>query len=86
MPIIASAKKKMRQDKKTYLVNQKIIHRYKQVIKKARLHPAPKTLQAAYSALDIASKRGVIHDNKAARLKSALAKKINKFNKSAKSA
>ncbi len=39
---------------------------------------APAALSVAYKAIDTVEQKGVIHANKAARLKSRLAKKINK--------
>jgi len=39
---------------------------------------APSALSIAYKAIDTVEQKGVIHANKAARLKSRLAKKINK--------
>ena len=76
MPIIASAKKKMRQDKKREVRNDKIIKALKDVVKKTRISTTPAQLQKAYAALDSAAKKHIIHPNKAARLKSRLAKKV----------
>ena len=73
MPVIQSAKKKQRQDKKRYQKNQGVRSRYKDMIKKAKKKRTKKTIQTAYSAIDKAAKRHVIHKNKAARLKSILA-------------
>lgn len=73
MPVIQSAKKKQRQDKKRYQKNQRMRSRYKDMIKKAKKKRTKKTIQTAYSAIDKAAKRHVIHKNKAARLKSILA-------------
>lgn len=73
MPIIQSAKKKLRQDKKRYKKNQGVRNKYKDMIKKAKKQRTKKTMQKAISAIDKAAKRHVIHKNKAARLKSILA-------------
>ena len=54
MPIIKSAKKKLKQDK-------------------AKKEPKANNLKKAYSLLDKAAKRKIIHKNKASRLKSQLA-------------
>lgn len=77
MPIIASAKKKMRQDKKRETRNAKIVKAFKDVVKKARASTTPAQLQKAYAALDSAAKKHIIHPNKAARLKSRLAKRVS---------
>lgn len=74
MPIIASAKKKLRQDGVRTQRNKLVLRDLKAAVKKARTSPTAKTLQTASSALDTAAKKLVIHKNKAARLKSALAK------------
>lgn len=76
MPIIASAKKKLRQDKKRTIRNKRVLALVKKTVKEARLHPSVKSVTRAYSTLDVASKKHVIHANKAARLKSSLAGKI----------
>ncbi len=64
----------MRQDKKREARNSKIINTYKNALKKMRASKSPAKLQQAYAALDIAAKKHTIHPNKAARLKSRLAK------------
>jgi len=73
MPIIKSAKKKLRQDRKRTQVNVQTKQEYKEAIKVAKKDPKKKdTIQKAYSAIDTAVKKKVIHKNKAARLKSQL--------------
>ncbi len=74
MPIIRSAIKKVRKDKVRTTRNKKRETSLKLAIKKARITKTPKTLQAAFSALDKAVKVHLIHPNKAARLKSRLSK------------
>lgn len=74
MPLIHSAKKKMRQDKKKTLHNSKIKNALKNLIKKMRREPSDKALQEVSSALDKAVKTKLIHANKASRLKSRLSK------------
>ncbi len=76
MPIIRSAKKKMRQDKKRTAHNSKIKDALKMLIKKMRREPSSKALQEVSSALDKAVKTKLIHANKAARLKSRLSKTL----------
>lgn len=72
MPIIKSAIKKVRKDKVRTVRNSKRESNLKALIKKARISKSPKTLQAVFSALDKAAKVGLIHKNKASRLKSRL--------------
>jgi ribosomal protein S20 len=74
MPIIASAKKKMRKDKKLTEHNAVIKANLKNLLKKARRSPSPESLREITSALDKAVKTKFIHANKAARLKSRLSK------------
>lgn len=74
MPIIKSAKKKMLQDKKRTEHNKQIKDRIKGLIKNTRREPSVKTLSETASALDKAVKTKLIHKNKAARIKSRLAK------------
>lgn len=75
MPIIKSAIKKVRKDKVRTARNKKRELALKSAIRKARTSKSPKDLQAVFSALDKAAKVKLIHKNKAARLKSRLAKK-----------
>jgi len=81
MPVTKSAKKKMRQDKRRYLINQKIRQQMKAATKVMRKKPTKKALQKASQALDRAAKKGVIHKKKASRLKSRLAKLLQEKKK-----
>ena len=74
MPVTLSAKKKLRGDKKKTAVNILVKRRLKKAIKTMRRQPTKKNLYLATSLLDLAAKKRVIHKNKAARLKSRLAK------------
>ena len=74
MPLIKSAIKKLRKDKKRAAHNLALKRRYKELIKKALREPTEKNKKAAVSAIDKAAKRNVIHKNKAARLKSRVMK------------
>ncbi|MEK7622886.1 MAG: 30S ribosomal protein S20 [Patescibacteria group bacterium] len=76
MPILKSALKKLRQDKKRTLVNKPYRVRMREAVKKMRLTKTKKALQLAFAALDKAAKRKVIHQNQAARLKSRLNKLV----------
>ena len=76
MPIIASARKKMRQDKKRRITNLKTLAELKKALKKAQKKPSAENIKLAISIIDRAAKKKVIHGNKAARLKSRLSKKV----------
>lgn len=74
MPITKSAIKALRRDKRRTEINKPIKSRYKKAVKRVRQKTSLESLKIAYSALDKAAKKKVIHKNKAARLKSKLAK------------
>lgn len=74
MPLLKHAKKKLRQDNKREIQRKKIKTLYKSLVKKAKTAPTPEAVSSAFQAIDKAAKINIIHDNKAARLKSALAK------------
>ncbi len=74
MPVLKHAKKKLRQDKKRALANVKIKDTYKDLVKKAKAAKTPEALSKAFSSLDKAAKKHLMHKNKAARMKSALSK------------
>jgi len=75
MPVIKSAIKKLRQDKKRTAVNKKIIQQLNSAIKGVKKSKKV-SISEAYSKIDKASKKGLIHSNKAARLKSQMSKLI----------
>ncbi|MCR4263199.1 MAG: 30S ribosomal protein S20 [Candidatus Roizmanbacteria bacterium] len=74
MPIIKSAKKKLRQDQKRTTRNKHVQELYKQAIKITTAKPTKQSIAEAYSAIDTAAKQRVIHKNKAARLKKQVAR------------
>lgn len=84
MPIIKSAKKKMRQDKKRTAHNKELKDTIKGLVKTARRTPSVKSLQEVQSSLDKAVKTNLLHANKAARLKSRLSKLVSTQASSAK--
>lgn len=81
MPVTKSAKKALRKDRRRTVINTRIRRRLKEVLKKTRANPTKKLLSQAVSVLDRAAKKRVIHPNKAARLKSRLAKLAKKAKK-----
>lgn len=76
MPIIKSAKKKVKQDKTRRIVNLKTIEKYKGALSLARKKPTLANIKKAESLIDQAAKKKIIHKNKAARLISRLTKKM----------
>ncbi|MFA7244203.1 MAG: 30S ribosomal protein S20 [Patescibacteria group bacterium] len=84
MPIKKSAKKTLRIEHTRTAQNDLTRAKIKGALKGAKIaitkgeKDADKKISAAYRELDIASKKNVIHKNKAARLKSRLAKKVSK--------
>lgn len=73
MPIIKSAKKRVRVAKKATVRNSKTKRTLKSALKLFTRKTSTTTQSGAQSALDKAVKKGVIHKNKAARLKKQMA-------------
>lgn len=82
MPIIKSAKKKLRQDIKRTKRNKQYEVAYKRIIDKVKKHKkgekTDQLLKKAYKAIDKAAKHHIIHKNKASRLKARVARLLNK--------
>ena len=78
MPVIKSAKKKLRQDKKRAKRNEKVLKSLKELIKKAHKKPSADSIKKAVSLADKAAKKHLLHKNKAARIKSSLSKVLGK--------
>jgi small subunit ribosomal protein S20 len=76
MPLLKHAKKKQRQDIKKTIEQKKLKTLYKQLIKKVKEAPTQEGANAAYKAIDKAAKINMLHDNKAAHLKSDVAKAL----------
>jgi ribosomal protein S20 len=75
MPIIKSAKKRVRTANKAAIRNSKTKRSLREALKVFKGSPSSKSHSSAQSALDKAVKKGVIHKNKAARLKKQAAAK-----------
>jgi len=75
MPIIKSAKKRVRTAKKAAIRNSKTKRSLREALKAFSAKPTAQSLGSAQSALDTAAKKGIIHKNKAARLKKQAAAK-----------
>lgn len=69
MPIIQSAKKRVRVSRKAAVRNSKTRRNFKSALKLFAKSPSADSLSKAQSELDKAVKKGVVHKNKAARLK-----------------
>lgn len=85
MATTASAKKRIRQNEKRRVHNRQIQGRARAAVKKAReaidaenWDEAEELIQAAYTALDKAASKNVIHENKAARTKSRLMSQLHR--------
>ncbi len=78
MPIIKSAKKKMRKDIKRTASNKKYMESFGKIIKQIKSikdkTKLKSLMQKAYSIVDKAAKKKTIHKNKAKRIKSQIAK------------
>ena len=73
MPIIKSAKKRVRVAKKAAIRNSKTKRNLKTALKAFIAKPSGNSQAKAQSKIDTAMKKGYIHANKAARLKKRLA-------------
>ena len=78
MPITSSAKKALRQSESRRARNQVWKEKLKDAVKKAASEKSPASLSAAYKIIDKSAKKGLIKKNKAARMKSRLAKLLSK--------
>jgi len=77
MPITQSAKKALRQSIKRNRVNRRAKDKVKKAIKEFKAKPTKEGLKKAFSKIDQAIKKNLTHKNKAARLKSQLAKLLS---------
>jgi len=78
MPQTRGAIRKLRADKKKAGVNLKSRRLLVSVVAGVRRKPSAKALKEAFSRIDKSVSKKVIHKNKAARLKSRLAKLVTK--------
>lgn len=74
MPQTLSAKRALRKDRRRSAVNLLVDKAVRQALNLARKKPTLKTISEASRILDQAAKKRVIHERKADRLKSRLAK------------
>jgi small subunit ribosomal protein S20 len=74
MPIIANAKKALRQSKVKAARNQVVRAKVRNLVKKADNNADAAVVSQLYSVVDRAAKKNILHKNKAARLKARAAK------------
>jgi small subunit ribosomal protein S20 len=74
MPVIKSAKKKLKQDRKREKLNNQVKLNYRNALKEAKKSKTSEKVRQAVKLVDKAAKKGIIHKNKAARIKSSLSK------------
>jgi ribosomal protein S20 len=74
MPILANAKKALRVSKKKTIANRRTKSLVKTFVDKVLKNPTAESLSAAFSQVDKAVKKNVLHRNKAARIKSRMSK------------
>jgi len=86
MPILKSAKKRMRQNIKrrarNFPVRSELKTLFKKVleyIKNGKLEESKKLMPAVYSIIDVAVKKQIMHKNTADRKKSRIAKALNEL-------
>jgi len=84
MPLIKSAIKKLKQDKKRTAGNKPVRVKLRRKVKEFIKEPKIGTLDETFSTIDKALKKGLIKKNKANRLKSRLSKKIRGEGKTSK--
>ncbi len=84
MPIIKSAKKRLKQSEKRRILNlgykrrmKKIVKEIRELITEGKKKDAAKLIPKANKIIDKAAKRGIIKENTAARKKSRLTKATN---------
>jgi small subunit ribosomal protein S20 len=76
MPVTKSAIKALRQQKKRTIRNAGIRAKMRTIIKAVKTGGGAESLSEMYSTVDRAAKRGIIHPNKAARIKSRITKSV----------
>ncbi|MBQ6970240.1 30S ribosomal protein S20 [bacterium] len=73
-----SAKREQLKNRKKSLLNKANKHKIKVQIKKTFLSKSQEDLKKTYQLVDSLARKHVIHKNKANRIKSKLARKLNK--------
>ncbi len=76
MPLLANAKKALRASKKKTTVNRRTKSLVKTSLDLVKKKPTKESLASAFSKIDKAVKKNVLHKNKAARVKSQVSKLV----------
>jgi len=76
LPTHKSAKKRLKTNEKTNVRNRAIKSRIKTLVKKTEASSDETSLREVVSSLDQAARKGVIHPNKASRIKSRLTRQV----------
>ncbi|MCD8484397.1 30S ribosomal protein S20 [Candidatus Woesebacteria bacterium] len=76
MPILSSAKKALRVSLRKQAINNQVRSQMKTAVKKFMSNPSAEALQEAYSRLDKAVKRNLMHKNTAARRKARMSRTL----------
>ena len=77
MPVIKSAIKKLRKDRVREIQNDEFRKQLRDALRSVKKNTNNITvLKEAYSLIDKAAKKNILHDNKAARMKSQIAKLV----------
>ncbi len=82
MPVTKSAQKKLRKDRRREEGNSRLRTLLRSAVKKALKAPLGKNIKAAVKIIDKAKRKGIVHKNKASRLKSRISKLTVKKSKS----
>ena len=78
MPTHKSAKKRLKTNEKSNIRNRAVKSQIRTLVKNAETSVDEASLKEAVSLLDRAARKKVIHPNKASRMKSRLAKMVQK--------
>ena len=83
MPVIKSAIKKLRRDRKVKIANDLVRANLDRALRQAKKQKTAKAVSAAVSKVDRAVKKNLIHKRRAARIKSGLSKLAKPTSKTA---
>ncbi len=78
MPVTKTAKRALRASKRKKNINTQILGKLEVAIRAAKKARTAQKIAKVFSLADRASKKGLIHKNKAARIKHSLAKLLSK--------
>lgn len=76
MPILKNAKKALRSSKRKAVVNSRTRSKMRTAVAAVQTSATKETVSEAFSRIDRAVKKNLIHKNKAARMKSQVARMI----------